>query len=69
MESPFPIVGEEFFFAGMYLPSCSLATDIHVTIHFVGKIQGFQMLKHMVHIITTVLEIVIINENKFMMRL
>jgi hypothetical protein len=31
MESPFPIVGQEFVFAGTYLPSCSLATDIHVT--------------------------------------
>jgi hypothetical protein len=35
MESPFP-VGQEFFFAGTSLPSCSLATDIHVTI-FIGE--------------------------------
>jgi hypothetical protein len=33
MESPLPIVGQEFFFEGTCLPSCSLATDIHVTIY------------------------------------
>jgi hypothetical protein len=27
-----PIVGQEFVFAGTCLPSCSLATDIHVKI-------------------------------------
>jgi hypothetical protein len=32
MESPLPIVGQEFFFAGKCLPSCSLASDIYVTI-------------------------------------
>jgi hypothetical protein len=28
-----PVVGQEFFFAGTCLPSCSLATDINVTVH------------------------------------
>jgi thiosulfate reductase cytochrome b subunit len=32
MESSFPIVGQEFFFAETCLPSCFLATRIHVTI-------------------------------------
>jgi hypothetical protein len=32
MESPLPIDGQEFFFAGACLPSCSLVTDIYVTI-------------------------------------
>jgi hypothetical protein len=32
MESPLPIVGKEFFFAGTCLPSCALATDIHITV-------------------------------------
>jgi hypothetical protein len=34
MESPLPVIGKEFFFAGTCLPSCSLATDIHVTIFY-----------------------------------
>jgi hypothetical protein len=32
MESPLPIVGQECFFAGTCLLSCSLVTDIHVTV-------------------------------------
>jgi hypothetical protein len=32
MESPLPIVGQEFFFAGTYLHSCSLPTDVHVIV-------------------------------------
>jgi hypothetical protein len=32
MENPLSIIGQEFFFEGTCLPSCSLATDIHVTI-------------------------------------
>jgi hypothetical protein len=35
MENPLLIVSQEFFFAGTCLPSCSLATDIHVTILYI----------------------------------
>jgi hypothetical protein len=37
MESPFPIVGQEFFFAGTWLPNCSLATDVLVIIFYCKK--------------------------------